>query len=75
MDDTDTEPSARQREWATIAGEVRGKLRSMVPMLPAMTPEEAYRLIEAMSSAFWLDVRAATMDRIVDEAAAKNPTE
>jgi hypothetical protein len=65
------EASARQREWVAIAAGVRGKLRDMVGLLPAMTPDETYRLIEAMSSALWLDVRANTIDKIVDTELSK----
>lgn len=58
--------SADQDAWVALAESVRARLAEMVPLLPAMKPDEVKTFIEAVDLAHCLHTRAVLWDKTVE---------
>lgn len=61
----DGEPinSADQDAWVALFTAARAELAKLVPLIPAMKPDEAKILVEAMQAAMWGHHNAETFDK------------
>ena len=62
MRDPDPPTSAEQDAWVALAEQVRTQLARAVPLMGAMTPNEAETLVRAVDAATRLHLRALTFD-------------
>lgn len=61
--DESNEATATQRKWQAIANELQIELRKLIPLIPAMKPDEAKALAETLESSMWLELNAGLFDK------------
>jgi len=71
MDDPDV-PSADQRAWVQLCIATRDELAKMVPLIPAMKPDEAKTLVGAIQDCMWSHHQAETFDIRIDREQARS---
>ncbi len=57
--------SAEQDQWSDICAAARAQLGKFVEMMPAMKVEEVGALMNAIDTAMWNEVKAASYDEHV----------
>lgn len=62
--------SAEQDQWVEIADALRGQLARIVPLAPAMSPEELQALVASAWDVYWLDAQARAFDEAAEEVRA-----
>lgn len=58
--------SAEQTAWKEIADAIRGYIRKMAELMPAMKPEEVKTFIEATRDAMFMNEYASAFDKEVE---------
>ena len=57
--------SADQDAWVSLVEQTRAKLAEMVPLLPAMKPDEVKAFADTVNALMWTHVKASTFDKAV----------
>lgn len=69
--DEPTEPTGMQRGWEAIALRVQAELSKLVPLIPAMKPDEVKTLVDTIDNAMMMHFRAGILDKRRDLELAK----
>lgn len=56
----------QEAKWIALADSIRAEVEKLVPLMPAMKPEEVKTLIDAAQAALWLDNRARSFEKNID---------
>lgn len=59
--------SVAQDQWLDICGAVRVQLARQVRWMPAMDPAEIALLVDAIDTAMWNELKAATHDEALEQ--------
>lgn len=69
---SDDEPSADQQAWVKLCIDTRNELAKLVPLIPAMKPDEAKTLVSAIQDCMWTHHQAETFDHRIDRERTKS---
>lgn len=73
MSDEGEVTSADQDAWLAMARAVREQFAKQIPLMGAMKPEELKAFVEAMGDLRWLELRAHSHDKAIENELAKLP--
>jgi hypothetical protein len=65
-------PSVDQDAWVSLCIATRDQLAKLVPLIPAMKPDEAKTLVSALQDCMWSHHQAETFDIRVERERTKS---
>ncbi|MDB5310688.1 MAG: hypothetical protein JWO38_4890 [Gemmataceae bacterium] len=66
MRDGEPETTADQDAWIALWEQIRLRLGELVPLIPAMKPDEAKQVVDTVLAAQWGHFQALTLDKRVE---------